>query len=125
QSTDRTACGKLITVYPNNTEQFKALMQELHLATEGQSGPYILSDKRYPGSKVLFYRYGAFRHIARLNVFGERELCLHGKNGELILDQRQPYFYLPEHIQDPFEEKVDESDELLLNRRYRVKTVVQ
>jgi len=125
QSTERTACGKFITIYPNSIAQFKLLLEELHAATREYAGPYILSDKRYSQSKVLFYRYGAFRHINRLNVFGEREACLHGENGDLIRDQRQAYFILPEHVQDPFEEKPDESDNDLLNRRYRVTSTLQ
>lgn len=124
QAFSRSACGKFITIYPNGMEQFKVLLEELHAATSDYAGPYILSDRRYPPSKVLFYRYGAFRNINRLNIFGEMEACLRGGDGELVLDERRPYFTLPDNVQDPFEDKNAAAEEPLLNRRYAVKGLV-
>ncbi len=67
----RGACGKFVTIYAADNEQLKRLLPRLHEATKGFQGPYILSDKRYKDSKVIFYRFGAFRRAQRVNVFGE------------------------------------------------------
>lgn len=55
-----------------------------HLA----SGPYILSDKCWKNSNV-YYRYGGFAMI-----FNEQgELCIKDENGELLVDERVPYYH--------------------------------
>ena len=116
----RGASGKFITVYPRDVDHMKRLMQRLHAVTADFSGPYILSDKRLPGSHVLFYRYGAFRGAQRLNAFGEQEPYLRMADGRLLPDPRPPYFVLPEGVTDPFpEEDVAPGDKPLLQGRYR------
>lgn len=116
----RGACGKFITVYPWDVEHLKRLMRRLHAVTADLPGPYILSDKRLPGSHVLFYRYGAFRGALRLNAYGEREPYLKTDDGRLLPDPRPPYFVLPEGVADPFpEEPRSAGDRPLLHGRYR------
>ena len=39
-------------------------------ATEGLDGPYILSDRRVPGSRIVFYRYGEHRAEERVDAEG-------------------------------------------------------
>ena len=124
QAFSRSACGKFITIYPDCVEQFKLLLQRLHSATAEYVGPYILSDKRYRGSKVLFYRYGAFRNVDRLNIFGETESCIRDENGGLIIDERLPYFSLPDKVLDPFEDVTGDVGEPLLHGRYLVKSLL-
>lgn len=124
QGMPRSACGKFMTIYPRSLDQFKTLIETLHEATRKFSGPYILSDKRYPDSKVLFYRYGAFRSLSRLNVFGEREQYLRDKDGQLTPDERRAFFHLPEGIDDPFGSNDAIISEPVLNGRYRAKSVL-
>jgi serine/threonine protein kinase len=115
------ACGKFVTIYPADGEQLKRVMERVHDATRGFHGLYILSDKRYKDSKVLFYRYGAFRRAQRVNVFGEPIALLRTADGEMIPDYRLPYFALPEGVDDPFPdtEEEEEDAELILKGRYK------
>lgn len=115
----RESCGKFITIYPADVAQLKRLMARLHEITKGLDGPYILSDKRYEGSKILFYRYGAFRGAERLNVYGELEDLLFTDDGRLLSDNRLPYFFLPEGVPDPFPDTEKEDAEIILKGRYK------
>lgn len=115
----RGACGKFVTIYPADVDQLKRLMERVHGATKGFRGPYILSDKRYKDSKVLFYRYGAFRKAQRVNVYGEPVALLRTADGQMIPDYRLPYFGLPEGVDDPFPDTEEEADELILKGRYK------
>lgn len=114
----RGACGKFITIYPFDREHLERLMPRLHEATKHFRGPYILSDKRYKDSKVLFYRYGAFRKAPRISVFGEPLALLRTADGRMLPDMRLPYFDLPEGVDDPFPDTEEEDEESLLNGRY-------
>lgn len=99
----RQGAGKFITIYPLDDNQFKYLIEELHQATRQFEGPYILSDKRYKDSKVVFYRYGGISSYTVLNVRGEKVSMLLSPSGENVPDRRRPYFYVPEWAKDPFE----------------------
>ncbi len=105
KSWPRGAAGKFMTVYPADEAEFKALLEELSAATSEFSGPYILSDRRYGESKVVFYRYGGIRLNARLEVGGDKTPVLVSPSGEKLPDIRTPYFSLPPWIEDPFPEK--------------------
>ena len=118
------SCGKFVTVYPTSPEQFARLMNRLHEATRDLEGPYILSDKRFKDSKVLFYRYGAFRSHASINLYGEQELFFLDAQGRRVPDLRLPYFVLPEGVEDPFPDTDDGTGEPLLNGRYQALSVL-
>jgi serine/threonine protein kinase len=128
----RQGAGKFITIYPYYEEQFKELIEELHQATRAFEGLYILSDRRYKDSKVVFYRYGGIRPAQFLNVRGVKTSMLSSPQGEQVQDQRRPYFVVPEWTQDPFEstpsnvnrEQVAADGILLKDGRYRVKSVL-
>lgn len=107
----RGACGKFITIYPADVEALKRLMERVHDATRDLRGPYILSDRRYKESKVLFYRYGAFRRAQRVNVYGEPIALVQSADGKMIPDYRLPYFALPEGVDDPFPDTEEEEKE--------------
>ncbi|MDZ7344133.1 MAG: mercuric reductase, partial [candidate division KSB1 bacterium] len=57
----RQGAGKFITIYPLDEMQFKSLIEELYQATRDFQGLYILSDRRYKDSRVIFYRSGGIR----------------------------------------------------------------
>jgi hypothetical protein len=96
--------GKFMTLYPADERELVDAIETLYLRTKDArvSGPYILSDKRYKDSRVLYYRFGGFRPPQRLNVDGTRTDLLVSPSGEQVPDQRLPYFHLPEWVRDPF-----------------------
>lgn len=102
--------GKFIAIYPRDEQQCAELLEKLHQATIGFNGPYILSDKRYQESRVVFYRYGGLRSTRRISANGTTELVITGQDGQYIADERTPYFSLPAGIVDPFD-KADAPDD--------------
>lgn len=116
---DSGSCGKFITIYPADINRFRWLIEHIHEATANFDGPYILSDKRYEGNKVLFYRYGAFRGRAHVNVYGEMEMFLVAPDGQIIRDVRFPYFSLPSGVADPYPAVEHEVVEPVLKGRYK------
>lgn len=117
----RGGAGKFATIYPVDGDSFLRLLQDLACATRGCEGPYILSDRRYRDSKVLFYRYGGFQKVADLKIDGSRRSLIRDPSGRLVPDQRLPHFVLPSWIQDPINNSDDEgSDDDPLNGRYKV-----
>jgi hypothetical protein len=97
----RGMSGKFITVYPTSREQFVSLLEELHAATVGLEGPYILSDRRYRDSRVLYYRYGAIAARHHVALRGEHVSPLHDPEGVEVADRRDPQFVLPPWETDP------------------------
>jgi serine/threonine protein kinase len=126
----RQGAGKFITIYPLDEEQFVSLIEQLYQATRQFEGPYILSDKRYKDSKVVFYRYGGMSPFKVLNIKGEKVPMLLSPSGERVPDKRFPYFHVPDWAKDPFEaDRPDDSQgpqkpsEIHLKEgRYLVKT---
>ena len=98
----RGSSGKFFTIYPKDDEHCKALLESLYAATTGMRGPYILSDRPYRDSRVVFYRYGGFSQQHKLTIFGERVPTIVNASGKEVPDPRLPSFRLPEGITDPF-----------------------
>lgn len=116
--------GKFMTIYPSNEEVFKDFIEQLHQLTKAEviEGPYILSDRRYKDSRLLFYRYGGFLPPNRLNIDGTRTWFLVSPTGEYVPDQRLPYFHLPSWVRDPFADVPSNKEvpDPLLKNRYLV-----
>jgi len=100
----RSGSGKFATIYSPSETSFRHMVEELRQATADLEGPYILSDRRYKDSKIVFYRYGGFESIPDLQADGTKQLMIRDQDGKLVPDQRQPYFDLPAWISDPFVE---------------------
>lgn len=98
----RGSSGKFITVYPIDEDNFKFLIEELYQKTKDFEGPYILSDRRYKDSKVIYYRYGGILPYSELSVDGSIVSYLASPDGETIQDIRYPYFNPPGWVNDPF-----------------------
>lgn len=98
----RGSSGKFMTVYPPSREVFETLVARLHECTRNLEGPYILSDKRFADSKVVFYRYGGFSRMRTLNADGTTQSVIQASDGTVVPDIRTPYFQLPDGIDDPF-----------------------
>ncbi|MFE9681315.1 class III lanthionine synthetase LanKC [Streptomyces sp. NPDC006285] len=101
KSFSRPASGKFITVYPPDDTSFHDVARALTGALRGCEGPYVLSDRRYPGSRVVSYRYGGFTSRFRLQSLGVRELLIESPDGALVRDTRTPYWSMPEWTTDP------------------------
>lgn len=118
----REAAHKFITIYPVDLEQFRILAEALRTACAGLTGPRVLSDRPVGDSQAVFYRYGGFRPLERLQVSGHRQLVIPGPGGQVVPDQRRPYFVLPEGVDDPFECATGNATgtQPKLNGRYRI-----
>ena len=98
----RAQGGKFIAAYPSDVEAARRLMERLAAALKDEEGPFILSDRRFPGSRVVHYRYGGFARIERSKADGTREFLVRDGNGELVPDRRGTSFHLPDGVLDPF-----------------------
>ena len=103
KSFPRASSGKFITVYPADDTQFHAVATALTEALAGMDGPYILSDRRCPGSRVVSYRYGGFVSRFSLKPLGLRDLMIRTPDGAMVMDERTPYWLVPDWApQDPY-----------------------
>lgn len=102
KSWPRGSSGKFITVYPDD-DRFEAVGDALAAALEGVGGPYILSDRRYKGSKAVYYRYGGFKGISQPRADGTASLMIEAPDGTLVPDVRHAYWKLPDWVCDPLE----------------------
>jgi hypothetical protein len=98
----RAQSGKFCAIYPPDTERAHLLLEALSAALADEDGPYILSDRRYRGSRVVHYRYGAFNDRTRLAADGGCEPLVRDGRGLDAVDVRTSSFVLPDGIQDPF-----------------------
>ncbi len=96
KSGNRTACGKFITIYPNEIDLERTITHLDALLTEYRPAPYILSDRRYRQGPV-FYRYGGFRKFQ--NPTGR--LCIIKPDGSYEEDIRVPYYRVPDWVETP------------------------
>lgn len=116
----RGSSGKFLVAYPQTFTEFTSLIERVHVLTEALEGPYILSDRRYKESKVVYYRYGSFQQLEVLALDGRKTSCIRDPTGELVPDERLPYFNLPPWVEDPFPTEQEETEESVLNGRYRI-----
>lgn len=102
---DRSSSGKFITIYPSSTDQFIDLLLKLEeKLSHLPKGPYILNDKRWYKSNIYF-RYGGFRPKT-LYKNGEILDAIEDLNGNLIEDQRKPFYSVPDFIEEPSQIKM-------------------
>lgn len=109
KSWPRGSSGKFITIYPKDNDQFLGILENLHEALVDANGPYVLSDRRYRDSKVLYYRFGGFKRIETMNVDGHVDLNVVSPSGHLERDDRSPIYSPPSWAPSPV--STVESDE--------------
>lgn len=96
---DPAESGKLVTIYPKDRQHCLDLLEELYqLIGPAEKGVYILSDRPYKNSSVIFYRYGCIQFNKEYLVQGV--LTLTNPNGEQWQDFQKTYFDLPSWIED-------------------------
>ncbi len=116
----RGGAGKFITIYPENEEQFKSLIENLYQKLRHYEGPYILSDARYKDAKVLYYRYGGFAPRTILSVEGYHIPVISDPEGNMVPDIRNPFYTPPSWVKDPFGKEPKKYKDILLKNRYKV-----
>src|SRR5690606_3737264 len=84
KSWTREASGKFITIYPQNEEAFKEQIELFYEQLKDFNGAYILTDKRYKDSKIIYYRYGGIIGEWGLGVYGEKKYMLTAPNGDQV-----------------------------------------
>ncbi|TWS95278.1 kinase [Streptococcus sp. sy018] len=91
--------GKYITIYPKNKRHCEQILEELYnLIPQKMEGIYIVSDRPYKNSQVIFYRFGS---ILLDNANFENGLpTLTGPNNQKWQDYQKNYFDLPTWIED-------------------------
>lgn len=95
--TDRAAAGKYITIYPVNELEFHSTLNGLDDIIGNESGPYILSDRRWRNGPI-FYRFGAF-----IPPKGKTKYIsvLKRPDGVEEEDVRRPTFIVPDWVEIP------------------------
>ena len=96
----RNASGKLLTLYPRDTEQLTFVLERLGPLLPGVAGPYVLSDLRY-GEGPLFVRYGAFKELWHRHPNGSRVPGIRRPDGQTAPDVRGVTFSIPDFVDVP------------------------
>ncbi len=116
----RAGSGKCLTIYPRDEEAFVRIIERCYRATKRLAGPYVLSDRPYKDSLVVFYRYGGFQGMRIRENDGRSVPAIRSKDGSLVPDQRVAWFQLPPGVTDPFPQGPEKDEGGLLNGRYQV-----
>lgn len=107
----RGSSGKFITVYPDGDDRFRAVAAALTDVLADVDGPYILSDRRCPGSRAVYYRYGGFQGISTTRPDGVGVLHILQPDGTPVPDVRHPYWHRPDWVTDPFGQSDADADD--------------
>ena len=94
----RSQSGKFITIYPDSLDTFSSIAETIHSACMDFDGPYILSDRPYKSSRVVFFRYGGFSDAAPLSHDKGRSGLVLARDFSLVTDHRNPHFTPPDDI---------------------------
>ncbi|TDC66635.1 lantipeptide synthetase [Micromonospora sp. KC207] len=96
----RSASGKFVTIYPQDTDELELACKELDALLAGEAGPYILTDLRY-GAGPVHVRYGGFARRYCLSPDGQVVPAIADDSGTLVPDRRDPVFHLPQWVPLP------------------------
>jgi hypothetical protein len=123
----RGSAGKLVTVYPQDDDEFRACLADLADLLEDAEGAYVLSDLRYRDCRALYFRYGQILDAHSVDVLGRRVPQIMGPDGP-VRDERLPGSAHPWWVPWPFTDwkPADDSEEDdLLAGRFRVTEAIQ
>lgn len=125
----RSGAGKFMTIYPRSEEEFLELLPPLHEKTADLRGPFILSDRPYKDSRVVFYRYGEHVSRQRVEATGFLTPLIEAPDGSWIREERPGYFRLPAWVSDPVTAQspltTPGADGVLLHDRYKVRAALR
>ncbi|WP_242111553.1 class III lanthionine synthetase LanKC [Luteimonas aquatica] len=129
KNASRSQAGKFIALFPRSQAEFEQLIERVHAVTRHLDGPYVLTDRPYRDSEVVYYRYGEHRGEPRLNQYGQRVRGYRLDDGSWHADTREPRFRLPPGVQDPFSAEQEVlppgDDGVLLKGRYRIRQALK
>jgi len=91
--------GKVVTVYPQTSEEAVLLASKLYRLTRGSRAPSIPFDFRYRG--CIYYRYGAFNSLNFEGSNGRPIPSIRDPDGRLVEDVRDSISQ-PSWVSDPF-----------------------
>lgn len=105
-SSNLWSTGKFITIYPNDYSNFLDLIKSLYVLPDlrDKEGIFILTDRKYKNSNIIFYRYG---------VLDGDDKGIYDKNGKkLYEDYKSLQYRLPYFIDEPFDAKMKENNNI-------------
>ncbi len=128
---DRASGGKFITVYPADDDQAVRVAEACHRATDGLTGPVILSDRAYRPGSLVHYRYGGFTGSSSVDADGVVVHLIKGPDGTPLADERTASYRAPSWLVDPFQPAAatavpssgtapSSGGTVVLNGRYRI-----
>lgn len=114
--------GKYFTIYPKDREHCLSILDMLyHLLPKELEGIYILSDRAYKDSNIIFYRFGCI--IDRKDNRVDGCPAYKHSDGHYWLDYQKSYFDLPEWVEDLQEQQV--ITDSYLSSNYEVKELLK
>ncbi|MCM2391893.1 class III lanthionine synthetase LanKC [Streptomyces albipurpureus] len=96
----RSASGKVVTIYPADTQELEQTLKELDPLLAGIRGPYVLSDLRWERGP-LYLRYGGFSTRYCFTSDGGYTPAIGTPEGELVPDVRGTSFKVPSWVEVP------------------------
>ncbi|KRK07187.1 hypothetical protein FC52_GL001073 [Lactobacillus pasteurii DSM 23907 = CRBIP 24.76] len=93
--------GKIITIYPNNIDDFECILVELTDALKKFDGLKVPSDNSFRNSTIVHYRYGAINPIIEVDDDNTVRSYIVDNLGIKVEDVRRPYFFVPKNIMIP------------------------
>jgi tRNA A-37 threonylcarbamoyl transferase component Bud32 len=97
---DRSASGKLITIYPVDEIDLKLVLDDLAARLAGIEAPHIPGDLRY-GKSPLYVRYGGFVERMITDSRGTEIPALQQPDGTLVPESGAQGFQLPDWVRIP------------------------
>ncbi len=94
--------GKVITVYPQDSEEAVRLAHQLSELTFGMAGPAVPFDRQFRPGSCLYYRYGAFKELDIQSPNSAPIPAIRNPEGNLIPDCRQSWASELSWLSDPF-----------------------
>lgn len=121
--------GKFLTIYPSDEEEAVLLAGLLDEQTRSLPALHIPSDRALRTGSLVHYRYGSFRgQLLMQEPDGLISPALRGPAGELLPEQRRPFYAAPAGRSDPFLRAgiAQAAPEMprLLDRRYLLASVL-
>lgn len=116
------SAGKFIVIYCLE-HSLEEILAELDHSLSKYEGPYILSDRQYKNSQVLYYRYGEYLPVSLLAEEGHIENYVFDNKFELTQDTRKPYYKIFDWVKDiDLSNTVEEHSYLL--EKYQIDNIV-
>jgi len=112
--------GKIVTIYLDDSAAASLVLETLLAATNGLTGPSVLTDFRI--GEVLYLRYGSYENSYVPSAAGDRQRLLLHPSGQQIPDVYCIPAQMPPWIENPYAGYIDswkeEKKSIRIHRRY-------